>query len=153
MSRGKRRSGYPSSERTVDDLAAPPRGSGPGARSQDVEKAQQVVDDLRAATREAREALADLAAEGKRLRALRDEVKGMAQQVFADRMTEEIAATLETWNAKTQEFIKTAEVAIDNRFDTITSILLGEGRREGPTIAEMAQQVRDKMEAERGEPT
>lgn len=135
----------------------PPAGPGAGSRSKDAATraadAQKAADDLRAATREAREALADLGAIEKRLRTLKAEVEEAAGTIFAERMEAQVKASMEEWNERTQLAIAQTEVAIDARFDTITSILLGEGKREGPTIAEMAQQVRDKMEADRGEPT
>lgn len=100
------------------------------------------TEDLRSATRAAHEAIKDMRGLIREMTVLRDEVKATSETVFTERMSEQVATGLAAYNDAIAKAIEEATEAVDRRFDTIASVLLGEdgeARRKGkPTLAEMA---------------
>ena len=74
--------------------------------------------------------------------------------VIKDKVDEVVAGhverNLETLGVATKQAILKTEAAVNKRFDTIVSILLGEdpqSRRQGkPTLAKYAERVRERLE-------
>lgn len=109
------------------------------------------AEELRAATREAHEAMQGLRDVMRELRTLKGEVEEAAGRVFAERMEEQVAAGLEHYHSRISQAIEDTTEAVDRRFQTIADILLGEEKsqkRKGmETIAELAEKVADERRA------
>lgn len=101
--------------------------------------------DLRAAIREAHEAMQGLRDLLREVRALRDEVEETAGKVFTSRMEEQVVAGLTAYRESIDKAIEDATAAVFNRFDTIADTMLGESksqRRRGEIpLAEHAERI------------
>ena len=109
--------------------------------------------DLREAVREAHEAMKGLRDLMREIRTLRAEVEETASRVFDERMASQIQAGLASYDATIKTAIDAATDAVDQRFKTITDILLGEDResvRKGlPSLTDYAHQIAAQRGAER----
>lgn len=93
---------------------------------------EEEVEALRSATREAHEAIADMTRLVREMRALHTQVQEAAGVVFTERMEHHVAEGLTALSTSMAKGIEDATAAVYRRFDTITSILLGEGHGQTP---------------------
>jgi hypothetical protein len=84
----------------------------------------EVLQDIRAATREAHEATRDLNAAMKAARELRDEF--LNSDEVLEKLGTLVKAGLDEYDETLQHAIRVAEKAMYNRFDVLTAICLGE---------------------------
>lgn len=84
-----------------------------------------LAEDLRAATREAREALSDLRRERREVEAL---IRSAGRDAVA-RLGQTVAEGLNQYHAALAAAIDVAEARVDKRFQTIVDILTGEDRK------------------------
>ena len=101
--------------------------------------------DLRAAIREAHEAMQGLRDLIREWRALKAELEAASAQVFTDRMEAAVQEGLDSYAESIGKAIDDATAAVDRRFDTIASIMLGEDpatvRKGLPSIKDYAEQI------------
>lgn len=101
------------------------------------------VEDLRAVTREAHEAIKDLRATIREAQDVLVQVKIAAKQAVNDDIGDAIRGGLEAFHDANAEAIADSEKAIYERFAKIGDILMGNDRRSraaGSAITELAQQ-------------
>jgi ABC-type transporter MlaC component len=101
------------------------------------------TDELRAATRAANEALADLKRERKALEDDVNQFRRIMQTSIHERIDECVVANLERLQQQVDEQIQRSTKAVIDRFDTLSDILTGQDRdsqRRGlPSIEELAE--------------
>lgn len=90
------------------------------------------VQELRAATREAHEAMKDLRLLIKSMETVREELLDVSHQVFDQRLEEQTSLALKAYQDTVAKAIEDATQAVYKRFDTITDILLGERKSQVP---------------------
>jgi hypothetical protein len=89
-----------------------------------IQRELEVLQNLRAATREAHEAIRDLNAAMKSARELRDEF--LNSDAVLEKLGNLVKAGLDEYDEVLKQAIKVAEKAMYNRFDVLTAICLGE---------------------------
>jgi DNA anti-recombination protein RmuC len=92
--------------------------------------ADQDLEDLKQATREAHMAIKDLSKLMKEFNKLRDDLRAELQKSVDEQIKPVIESSLQEWSDQTVTFIDQAEDRINKRFDTLADILLGETREE-----------------------
>jgi hypothetical protein len=85
------------------------------------------VEELRIATREAHEAIKDLRVAMKDVRALQDELRATCKDVFDSLMHDAVSDGLKQYEDTLDKAIVAGTEAVENRFDTLSRILLGKG--------------------------
>lgn len=103
------------------------------------------AEELRAATREAHEAMKDMRGLIREMATVEERLRETAATVFAERIEEQVAAGLAQYSESISTAIDNATEAVDRRFDTIASIMLGEDpatvRKGLPSIKDYAEQI------------
>lgn len=110
------------------------------------------AEELRAATREAHEAMKDMRGLIREMATVEERLRETAATVFAERIEEQVAAGLAQYSESISTAIDNATEAVDRRFDTIASIMLGEDpatvRKGLPSIKDYAEQIASQRRGE-----
>jgi hypothetical protein len=101
------------------------------------------VEALRAATREAHEAIKDLRSVLRDAEQTRTQLLATAEEVFTARIEAQVAAGLTEYRDTITAAIESATAAVYRRFDRVADLLLGESReaqrRGEPTLTDYAK--------------
>jgi len=102
------------------------------------------IQELKAATREAHEAIRDLNYAVKRAREVQAELSNEVDKALTDGIGKQVQEGLDAYKASLEQAIDTATESIYSRFDAIGDMLLGEdkaSKRAGkPSIPELVKQ-------------
>lgn len=108
------------------------------------------AEELRAATREAHEAMQDMRALIREMGEIEQRLRKTAGEVFEERMMAQVSEGLARYGESIGRAIEDATQAVYKRFDTIADVLLGEDRASRRTgrasLADYAERAADSRE-------
>lgn len=108
------------------------------------QKEREERDELRDLVRQMHESLKDGHRLLKAMETIKDELMTVAEEVFSERMGEQVAKGLDEYKSSLDRQIELATQKVYERFDTIADILLGKNQPDGG-IEGILDRVRDEM--------